>query len=114
MAGDLLTDGLIPSPPPHPGFFRDKRTFKVKSSFIVFGIFSDTKMMISEAWIDVKEFFLLMKNLLQPGSWYLKKQMDREQTDCSKSSQLELQNFDTDSLSSCEVAPETEDALRLR
>ena len=77
-------------------------TFKVKSSFIVFGIFSDTKMMISEAWIDVKEFFLLMN------------QMDREQTDSTKSSQLELQNFDIDLLSSCEVAPETEDALRLR
>ena len=68
-------------------------------------------MMISEAWIDVNESLILMKKFLQPRSWHLKKQMDPRQTECTKSSQLELQDFDIDSLSSCEIAPETEDAL---
>ena len=49
-----------------------------------------------------------MKNLLQPRRWLLKKQMDQEQTDSSKPTQVELQNFDTDSQSSCEIASETE------
>ena len=44
-----------------------------------------------------------MKNLLQPKRWILKKQMDHEQTDSTKPTQVELQNFDTDSQISCEI-----------
>ena len=44
-----------------------------------------------------------MKNLLQPKRWLLKKQMDQEQIDSTKPTQVELQNFDTDSQSSCEI-----------
>ena len=47
-----------------------------------------------------------MKNLLQPKRWLLKKQMDHEQTDSTKPTQVELQNFDTDSQTSCETEGE--------
>ena len=69
-------------------------------------------MSVSEYCVAISEFFFLISNLIKPRRQHLKKQIDHEQTDCTKSSQVELHNFDIDSLSSCEIAPETEDALR--
>jgi hypothetical protein len=74
-----------------------KRT-NIKAEFIHnFWIFSDTKQMISEVQIIIKELLLPMKNLLPTRSFRLKTHKDPEQGDSNKFDHLELQNLDVES-----------------
>ena len=67
----------------------------IKAEFIhIFWIFSDTKKIISEAQIAIKELLLPMKNLLPTRRSHLK---DPEQGDSKKVDHLELQNLDVES-----------------
>ena len=70
----------------------------IKAEFIhIFWIFSDTKKIISEAQIAIKELLLPMKNLLPTRRSHLKTHKDPEQGDSKKVDHLELQNLDVES-----------------
>ena len=74
-----------------------KRT-DIKAEFIHnFWIFSDTKKIISEAQIAIKELLLPMKNFLPTRRSHLKTNKDPEQEDSNKFDHLELQNLDVES-----------------
>ena len=70
----------------------------IKAEFIhIFWIFSDTKKIILEAQISIKELLLPMKNLISTRSFHLKTHKDPEQGDSNKFDHLELQNLDVES-----------------